>query len=192
MTPQMSQTTDKKLQAEIDRLTYSAYLLTLDPGKAFSAVARAIDGSLEETTVNSDLLERTVELALEAVLCESDKRWDGESSAFDVVLYGHFEAINSKAFQSLLDLSSSPILLLDSTSRIAFVLHHLLGYEIGDAAAKARLTEKQYRAQLRRAYIQLASCRLQGGSSASHGVEQSAPTWERKYELVEMDSCLLV
>jgi DNA-directed RNA polymerase specialized sigma24 family protein len=190
MTPQTSQP-DTNLQAELDRLTYSAYLLTLDPGKAFSAVERAIDGSLEETTVHSDLLERTVELALEEALSES-RSWDGESSAYDVVLYGHSQAINSKTFQSLQDLSGSPILLLDSTSRIAFVLHHLLGYKIGDAAAKARLTEKQYRAQLRRAYVQLASFRLQDGTPASHGVEQSAPTWERKYELVEMDSCLLV
>jgi hypothetical protein len=89
MTPQMSQT-DTNLQAELDRLTYSAYLLTLDPGKAFSAVERAIDGSLEETTVHSDLLERTVDLALEDVLCESRTSWDGEASAHDVVLYGHF------------------------------------------------------------------------------------------------------
>jgi hypothetical protein len=180
MTPQTSQT-DTNLQAELDRLTSSAYLLTLDPGKAFSAVERAIDGSLEETTLHSDLLERTVELALEDVLCESRTSWDGESSAYDVVLYGHSHAINSKAFQSLQDLNGSPILLLDATSRIAFV-----------PAAKARLTEKQYRVQLRRAYVQLASFRLQDGTSASHGAQQSAPTWERKYELVEMDSCLLV
>jgi len=191
MTPQTSQT-DGNFQAELDRLTYSAYLLTLDPGKAFSAVERAIDGSLEETTVHSDLRERTVELALEDVLCESPTSWDGESSAYDVVLYGHFQVINSKAFQSLQDLNGSPILLLDSTSRVAFVLHHVLGYKIGDAAAKARLTDKQYRAQLRRAYVQLAAFPLEGGTPASHGVEQSAPTWERNYELVEMDSCLLV
>ena len=108
MTPQMSQTTDNNLQAEIDRLTCSAYLLTLDPGKALSAVVRAIDGSLEQTTVNSDLLERTVELALEEVLCESGTSWDGEASACDVVLYGYLAAINSKAFQSLQDLSGSP------------------------------------------------------------------------------------
>jgi hypothetical protein len=191
MTPLTSQA-DTNLQTELDRLTYSAYLLTLDPGKAFSAVARAIDGSLEETSPNSDLLERTVELALEEVLFESEARWDGESSAYDVLLYGRSAAINSKAFQSLQDLNGSPILLLDSTSRIAFVLHHLLGFKISDAAAKARLTEKQYRVQLRRAYVQLASFRLQDGTPASHGVEQSAPTWEQNYELVEMDSCLLV
>ena len=191
MTPQTSKT-DTHLEAELDRLTSSAYLLTLDPGKAFSAVERALDGSFEETAVQSDLLERTVELALEDVLCESRTSWDGESSAFDVVLYGHSQAINSKAFQSLQDLNGSPILLLDATSRVAFVLHHVLGYQIGDAAAKARLTEKEYRAQLRRAYVQLASSRLQGGTPASHGVEQSVPTGERKYELVEMDSCLLV
>jgi hypothetical protein len=191
MTPQTSQT-DTNLQAELDRLTYSAYLLTLDPGKAFSAVARAIDGSLEETNPDCDLLERTVELALEEVLVESEARWDGESSAYDVVLYGRSAAINSKAFQSLQDLNGSPILLLDSTSRIAFVLHHLLGFKISDAAVKARLTEKQYRAQLRRAYLQLASFRLEDGTRASHGVEQVGSAWEQNYELVEMDSCLLV
>jgi len=191
MTPQTSQP-ETNLQAELDQLTYSAYLLTLDPGKAFSAVARALEGSPEETTPNSALLERTVELALEEVLFESEARWDGESSAYDVLLYGRSAAINSKAFQSLQDLNGSPILLLDSTSRIAFVLHHLLGFKISDAAAKARLTEKQYRAQLRRAYLQLASFRLENGTRASHGVEQVGSAWEQNYELVEMDSCLLV
>ena len=166
--------------------------MTLDPGKAFSAVARAIDGSLEENTANSDLLERTVQLALEDVPSESGARWDGESSAYDALLYGRSAAINSKAFQSLEDLNDSPILLLDSTSRIAIVLHHLLGFKISDAAVKARLTEKQYRAQLRRAYLQLASFRLEDGTRATHGAEQSAPAWEQNYELVEMASCLFV
>jgi len=191
MTPEISQS-DANLQAELDRLTYSAYLLTLDPGKAFSAVARAIDGSLQENTANSDLLERTVQLALEDVLYESGARWDGESSAYDALLYGRSAAINSKAFQSLEDLDGSPILLLDSAPRIAFVLHHLLGFKIRDAAAKVRLTEKQYRAQLRRAYLQLASFRLEDGTHASHGAEQSAPAWEQNDELVEMASCLFV
>ena len=191
MTPKTSQT-DTNLQTELDQLTYSAYLLTLDPGKAFSAVARALEGSPEETTPNSALLERTVELALEEVLFESEARWDGESSAYDVLLYGRSAAINSKAFQSLQDLNGSPILLLDSTSRIAFVLHHLLGFKISDAAVMAGLTEKQYRAQLRRAYLQLASFRLEDGTRASHGVEQVGSAWEQNYELVEMDSCLLV
>jgi len=191
MTPEISQS-DANLQAELDRLTYSAYLLTLDPGKAFSTVARAIDGSLQENTANSDLLERTVQLALEDVLYESGARWDGESSAYDALLYGRSAAINSKAFQSLEDLDGSPILLLDSAPRIAFVLHHLLGFKIRDAAAKVRLTEKQYRAQLRRAYLQLASFRLEDGTYASHGAEQSALAWEQNYELVEMASCLFV
>jgi hypothetical protein len=133
-----------------------------------------------------------VELSLEDVLCESGTSSDGESSAYDVVLYGRPAAINSRAFQSLQDLSGSPILLLDSTSRIVFVLHHLLGYKISDAAAKARLSEKQYRAQLRQAYLRLASIRLQDGIPASQGMEQSAPPWKQNYELVEMDSCLFV
>jgi hypothetical protein len=191
MTPEMSQTPENNLQAELDRLTYSAYLLTLDPGKALSAVEKAIDGSLEQTGVKFDLLERTVELALEDVLCESGTSWDGESSAYDAVLYGDF-AINSKAFKSLQDLSGNPVLLLDSISRIAFVLHHLLGYKISAAAPKARMNEKRFRAQLRRAYLQLASFQFQGGTPAGQDVEQSALPWERNYELVEMDCCLLV
>src|SRR5437016_9965953 len=77
--------------------------------------------------------------------------------------------------------------MLDSAPRIAFVLHHLLGFKIRDAAAKVRLTEKQYRAQLRRAYLQLASFRLEDGTHASHGAEQSAPAWEQNYELVRSE-----
>ncbi|HEX8892159.1 MAG TPA: hypothetical protein VF783_02490 [Terriglobales bacterium] len=192
MIPQMSQTPKNNPQAEIDWLTYSAYLLTLDLGKAFSAVERAIDRSPAETSVQSDLLERTVEAALEDVLCESGTSWDGEASAYDVALYGRPAVINSEAFQTLPDLSGSSILLLDSVSRIAFVLHHLLGFEISDAAVKTRLTEKQYRAQLRRAYLELASFPLEDGTRAIHGAEDAASTWKQVYELVEMDSCLLV
>lgn len=87
MTPHMGQA-DTNLEAELDRLTYSAYRLTLDPGKVFSAMVRAIDGSLEGTTINSDLFERTMDLAL--------------ASAYDVVLYGSFAAINSKALDQIL------------------------------------------------------------------------------------------
>ena len=178
MTQQMSQATQDDLQAELERLTFSAYLLTLDPGEAFSAVVRALDRSLEGTSVNSDLLERTVELALEQALSNPCTSWDSESSAYDAALYGRSAAINSKAFQSLRDVTGNAILLLDSTRRIAFVLHHLLGYKISDAAVKARLSEKQFRGQLRRASLQLASIPLQDGTPASHRAEQSAPIRE--------------
>ncbi len=175
MTRRVSQIRGKDLEAELDRLTYSAYLLTLDPEKTFSAVARAIEESPEETTLNSDLLERTVELALEAVRCESGARSGGESSAYDAALYGRSATTNSMALQSPQDVKDSPIFLLDSASRLAFVLHHLLGFKVSDAAVKTRLTEKQFRAQLRRAYLQLASFRLQRGTTASHGAEPCAP-----------------
>jgi len=174
MTLQISQPADKNLQAELDRLTYSAYLLTLDPGVAFSVVMRAIDGSIELPTADPDLFERTVELSLQQLRGESSARWDGESSAFDAVLYGQSTATNSRAFQSLNDLSGNPILLLDSASRVAFVLHHVLGYTIHQAAVKAQVSEKQYRKELRRAYLQLASCELDHESSSSHEVGESA------------------
>jgi hypothetical protein len=53
MTPQITQAADKHIQSELDRLTYSAYLLTLDPGMAVSVVMRAIDcftGTLQRST----------------------------------------------------------------------------------------------------------------------------------------------
>jgi hypothetical protein len=162
MAPQISQAADRNIESELDRLTSSAYLLTLDPGVAVSVVMAAIDGSLAEITAGPDSLERTVELALEQLRCESSSEGDGESSVFDAMLYGHSAAINSPTFQSLKDLSGNPILLLDSTSRIAFVLHHVLGYKLGEAAAKAQMDETEYRAQLRKAYLRLASFHSEG------------------------------
>lgn len=59
---------------------------------------------------------------------------------------------------------SNTILLLNSGSRIAFVLHHILGYPIKKAAGMAQITEKQCRAHLRDAYLQLAALKV--GSEA--------------------------
>jgi hypothetical protein len=174
MAPQISQAADRHIQSKLDRLTYSAYLLTVDPGVAVSVVMTAIDGSLGEIITAPDLLERTVELALEQLRRESRTEADGESSAFDAVLYGHSAAINSPTFQSLKELSGNAILLLDSTSRIAFVLHHVLGYKLGEAAAKAQMDEREYRAQLRKAYLRLASFHSEGQVSGGKFLEEPA------------------
>jgi hypothetical protein len=174
MTPQISQTEVTRIESELDRLTYSAYLLTLDPGVAVSVVTTAIDGSLEGITTGPDLLERTVELALEQLRRESRTGGDCQSSAFDAVLYGHSAALSSPPFQSLKDLSDNPILLLDSTSRIAFVLHHVLGYQLGEAAAKAQMDETEYRTQLRKAYLCLASFHSEGQVSGGKFLEEPA------------------
>ena len=174
MAQQISQAADVHIESELDRLTYSAYLLTLDPGVAVSVVMTAIDGSLEEIATGPDLLERTVELALEQLRHESRTEGDGESSAFDAVLCGHSAAINSPSFPSLMDLSSNPILLLDSTSRIAFVLHHVLGYKLREAAAKAGMDETEYRTQLRKAYLRLALLHSAGQASGGNFLEEPA------------------
>ena len=173
MAPQISQAADKNIESELDRLACSAYLLTVDPEVAVSVVMAAIDGSLEEIT-GPDSLERTVELALEQLRCESSAEGDGESSVFDAALYGQSAAINSPTFQSLKDLSGNPILLLDSTSRIAFVLHHVLGYKLGEAASKAQMDETEYRAQLRKAYLRLASFHSEGQVSGGKFLEEPA------------------
>lgn len=55
-----------------------------------------------------------------------------------------------------LDDMNDPILALDSSSRIAFLLHHLFGYKIEDAALLAGISEEEFRRHLHRAYQQLA------------------------------------
>lgn len=174
MTPQISQAADKDIQSELNRLTHSAYLLTLDPGLAVSLVMTAIDGSLAAMNFGPDLLERTIRLALEQLGRESGTGWDGESSAFDAVLYGHSAAVNSPTLKSLGDLTGNPILLLDFTSRIAFVLHHVLGYKLTEAAAMAQMDEAEYRAQLRKAYLRLAAFRFEEQDVASNVLEEAA------------------
>lgn len=174
MTPHMSQTADHGLQAELERLAYSAYLLTLDPAVALSVVMTVLDGSVEESTDDLSLLERTVDLSLQQLHRESTIGWDGESSVFDAALYGNSVRVNSQALRSLKDLSDNPILLLDSDSRIAFVLHHVLGYKIREAAAKTQISETEYRAQLNDAYLQLASIQLGHRSSLLRAVVDPA------------------
>lgn len=170
MTPHRSQTVDHSLQAELERLAYSAYLLTLDTSVALSVVMTALDGSLEESPDDPSLLERTVDLSLQQLRRESTIRWDGESSVFDAALYGNCVGMNSQALRPLKDLSDNPILLLDSNSRIAFVLHHVLGYKIGEAAAKTQVSETEYRSQLNDAYVQLASVQFGNKNSLLRAV----------------------
>ncbi len=58
------------------------------------------------------------------------------------------------------DTNSDPILSLDSGSRTAFLLHHVLGYEIEEAALLLEMTETEFRVHLRSAYLQLASAQF--------------------------------
>jgi DNA-directed RNA polymerase specialized sigma24 family protein len=70
--------------------------------------------------------------------------------------------------------SGNPILLLDSGARIAFVLHHVLGYSMNGAAAMAQISEKEYRTQLQKAYLQLASLQLGAHAIAAYMFGQDA------------------
>jgi len=161
MTPQFGQTTDTDIDAELDRLTYSAYLLTLDPAIALSVVMAVLDGSSKEVTGDHDILGRTVELSLDQLRVESRIGWDRESCVYDAVLYADSKVTTSKPFLSLThEINGNPIVLLDSSPRIAFVLHHVLGYEVKEAAGRAKMSEEEFRAQLRKAYVQLASVHL--------------------------------
>lgn len=68
---------------------------------------------------------------------------DLEHSTYSAYLFG-------------LDDTNDPILALDSNSRIAFLLHHLFGYKIEDAALLTEISEKEFRKLLHGAYLQLA------------------------------------
>lgn len=174
MTPQSNEGTDKDIEAELDRLTYSAYLLTLDPGLAISVVMAAIESSEEDLSSPANLLRRTVELSLQPLLRESTARLDRESSAFEALLYSEATFAESERDLSFKEsMSGNPIALLDYASRVTFVLHHVLDYKISEAAGIVDMTEKEYRAHLRQAYLQLACLHVAPEVSASSVVGEA-------------------
>jgi hypothetical protein len=168
MAPQLIETANKGIEAELDRLTYSAYLLTLDTGLAVSVVMTAVERAEEDLSAPSDLLRRTVELSLQQLRRESTARSDRESSAFEALLYGDVTATESRRTLPFKEnMSENPIALLDHTARITFVLHHVLDYQITEAAAMIEMSEKEYRAHLRESYLHLAALHVASAALAS-------------------------
>jgi hypothetical protein len=166
--------TQSSIEAELDRLTYSAYLLTLDPAKAISAVTSAVDGSLEKRSPRSDLQRRTVELSVCQLQPESGVAWDEECSRCDLVLHAGSGLARAKRVTSFEEeMRSNPILSLSSGSRIAFVLHHVLGYSLEQSALLVEMNDKTFRARLRSAYIEMTSHQLRHGSYFADIVVQS-------------------
>jgi hypothetical protein len=168
MTPLLIQPGNNGIDVELDQLTYSAYLLTLDPDLALSVVMAAVDASMEDLASHGDLLRRTIEISLAQLRLDASAASDRESLAVEALLYSDSSFATSKWALSLKEqTNASPILLLDSGARITFVLTQVLGYSINGAAAMAQMSEKEYVTQLRKAYRQLAS--LQPGASAIAG-----------------------
>ena len=161
MTSQPIQPENDTIDVELDQLTYSAYLLTLDPDLALSVVMAAIDASMEDIASHRDLLQRTIEISLAQLRLDASAISDRESIPLEALLYHDSSLAGSNRALSLKALTNgNPILLLDSDVRIAFVLHHVLGYNINESAAMAQITEKEFHTQLRKAYLQLASLQL--------------------------------
>jgi hypothetical protein len=71
-------------------------------------------------------------------------------------------------------MNGNPILSLDSGSRVTFVLHHVVGYNIEESTSLVQTDERRYRAQLRSAYVQLASAQLMRGAYLTDIREQYA------------------
>lgn len=61
------------------------------------------------------------------------------------------------------EMGGDSIFSLDSSSRTAFLLHHWLGNKIEDAALLLDITESEFRARLRSAYLQLCPCEFSPG-----------------------------
>ena len=157
MTPLNVQSGDTAVDSELEHLTYSAYLLTLDPALALSVVMTALDRSLADISAEPDLETLTVELSLKHLNCSTCG--DHESSGYEAELYRDPRLLSAWSK----DVSSNPIVLLNDGERVAFVLHHILGYEIKESGGLAGMSEHEFRAQLRRAYVQLASTELRAG-----------------------------
>src|ERR1700729_79457 len=87
MTQKSAHTEQTSIEAELDRLTYSTYLLTLNRDLALSVVLTALDWSLEKPIANSDLQRRTVELSLRQLQHQSGVDGDSEWPSSEAVLY---------------------------------------------------------------------------------------------------------
>ena len=175
MTPQLAQPGNNGIDIELDQLTYSAYLLTLDPTLALSVVMAALDTSMEDIASNSDLFERTIEICLEQLRLDVSAASDRESLAIEALLYSNSSFATSRLVLSLKEQTNgNPILLLDSGARIAFVLSNVLGYSINAAAVVAQISEKEFHTQLRKAYVQLASMQLGAHAIAGNMLGQIA------------------
>jgi hypothetical protein len=161
MTPQLTHPGNDSIDSELDQLTYSAYLLTLDSDLALSVVMTAVDTAIGHHASHRDLLQRTIELSLTQLRFNPPSASDRESFPLETLLYSDSSFAASKRALSLKELTDgNPILLLDSGARIAFVLHNVFGYGIQAAAEMAQMTDKEFHSQLRKAYVQLASPRI--------------------------------
>jgi hypothetical protein len=175
MTPQLIQPANDTIDVELDQLTYSAYLLTLDPDLAFSVVMEAVDRSLEDIVSHDDLLRRTIEISLAQLRLDGPATSNRESMAVAALLHSPSSFVTSKLALLLKEQTDgNPILVLDSGARVAFVLHHVLGYSIHEATAMAQMNEKEYRTQLRKAYLRLASLQLGAYAIAGNMLGQVA------------------
>jgi len=124
---------------------------------------------MEDLDSPGDLLGRTIEISLAQLRLDASAASDRESLAFEALLYSGSNFATSTLTHSLKEQTNgNPILLLDSGARIAFVLHHVLGYSVNRAAAMAQTSEKEYCTHLRNAYLQLAS--LEVGAYAMAGM----------------------
>jgi hypothetical protein len=176
MTPQLIQPEHDMNNVELDQLTYSAYLLMLDPGLALSVVMAAIERSMQDAASRADLLQCTIEMSLAQLRLRAGAESDRQSGALETLLYGDSSFAASKWAVSLKkQTDDSPILLLGLRARIAFVLHHVLGYSIQRGAAMVQISEKEYHTRLRNAYVQLAAPELGASAIAGYMVDPTTP-----------------
>jgi hypothetical protein len=87
------------------------------------------------------------------------------------------DQLTYSAYLLTLDLAhvnGNPILSLDSDARVAFVLHHVFGYNIEQSASLVEADEMRFRARLRSAYVQLAPEQLIRGAHLTDIREQYA------------------
>src|SRR5215470_8209035 len=106
MTPQLIQPVNNSIDIELDQLTFSAYLLTLDPDLALSVVMAAVDTSMEDLASHRDVLDRTIEISLAQLRLDASAASDRESFPFEALLYGESSLAISRRALSLKELTN--------------------------------------------------------------------------------------
>ena len=86
MTPRLIQPGNDSIDVELDQLTFSAYLLTLDPDLAVSAVIAALDTSMDDLASCGDLLRCTIDISLAQLRLDSSAASDRQSSTLEAML----------------------------------------------------------------------------------------------------------
>ena len=150
-------------------LAYAAYLITFDPVMSVAAVMHAVGESAVEMAgmcsglKHSRLQRETIKASISYVRGQI-RRFpaDPEPTSRESEWPRDRPGLSASRRRSG-DFSGELMGIVDVGPRIAFVLHHVLGYSIGDSSLLLDIGMPDVQAWLKSAYVQLAFGKRQSG-----------------------------